>query len=116
MARPKRSLLATAAETSAPPTILDEGHAIARVKKAEGNNLYCVELPLVKEPLLVEMPSRFRSQIWLKRGGYVVVNTFAFEGRENKLSGEIVNVVRNERQWRKQAYWFVRSSIGVGQN
>lgn len=110
MARPKRNLLATAAETSAPPAVLDEGHAIARVQKAEGNNLYSVELPSVKEPLLVELPSRFRSQIWIKRGGYVVVNTFAFDDRDNKLSGEIVNVVRDERQWRKQAYWFVLSS------
>jgi probable RNA-binding protein EIF1AD len=110
MVRPKRNLLATAAETSAPPTVLDEGHAIARVKKAEGNNLYSVELPSVKEPQLVELPSRFRSQIWIKRGGYVVVDTFAFEGRDNKLSGEIVNVVREERQWRKQAYWSVFSS------
>lgn len=111
MARPKRNLLATAAETSTPPAVLDEGHAIARVKKAEGKNLYLVELPSVKEPLLVELPSRFRSQIWIKRGGYVVVNTFAFEDRDNKLSGEIVNVVRDERQWRKQAYWFEFSSF-----
>ncbi len=110
MARSKRNLLATAAETSAPPSALDEGHAIARVKKAEGNNLYLVELPSAKDPLLVELPPRFRSQIWIKRGGYVVVDTYAFEGRDNKLSGEIVNVVREERQWRKQAYWFVLSS------
>lgn len=25
--------------------------------------------------------------------------------RENKLYGEIVNVVREEREWRKMAYW-----------
>jgi probable RNA-binding protein EIF1AD len=25
--------------------------------------------------------------------------------RENKLDGEIVNVVRNEKEWRKQTYW-----------
>ena len=107
MGRPKRKLLATAAETSSPPPALDAGHAIALVKKAEGNNLYSVELPAAKEPLLVELPSRFRSQIWIKRGGYVVVNTSAFDSRENKLGGEIVNVVRDEKQWRKQAYWLV---------
>lgn len=105
MARPKRHLLATAAETSSPPAVLDQGSSIALVKRAEGNNLYSVELPLGKEPLLVELPSRFRSQIWIKRGGYVVVNTMAFDDRENKLGGEIVNVVRDEKQWRKQAYW-----------
>ena len=105
MARPKRNLLATAAETSDPPTALDEGHKIARVKKAEGNNLYLVELPSAKGPLLVELPSRFRSQIWIKRGGYVLIDTSAFESRDNKLNGEIVNIVRDEKDWRKKAYW-----------
>lgn len=107
MGRPKRNLLATAVETSTPPAILGEGQAIASVKKAEGNNLYSVELPSGKESLLVELPSRFRSQIWIKRGGYVVVDTSAFAERDNKLDGEIVNVVRDEKHWRKQAYWFV---------
>ncbi|KAF6234063.1 hypothetical protein HO173_007893 [Letharia columbiana] len=59
MGRPKRKLLATAAETSSPPAVLDQGHMIALVKKAEGNNLYSVELPSGKEPLLAELPSRF---------------------------------------------------------
>ena len=105
MGRPKRNLLATAAETCSPPTSLDEGHTIARVKKAEGKNLYSVELPSAGEPLLVELPSRFRSQIWIKRGGYVVVDTSAFKDRENKLNGEIINVVRDEKDWRKMPYW-----------
>ncbi|MCJ1455149.1 hypothetical protein MMC28_005503 [Mycoblastus sanguinarius] len=105
MGRPKRHLLTTAEETSTPPTALDPGHAIARVTKAEGKNLYSVELPSGKEPLLVELPSRFRSQIWIKRGGYVVVDLSAFGDRENKLGGEIINVVRDEKQWRKQGYW-----------
>lgn len=114
MGRPKRNLLATVAETSIPPAGLDEGHSIALVKKAEGNNLYSVELPPGKETLLVELPSRFRSQIWIKRGGYVVVDRLAFDSRENKLGGEIVNVVRDEKQWRKQAYWFVFQSPSKG--
>ncbi|MCJ1303439.1 hypothetical protein MMC08_006249 [Hypocenomyce scalaris] len=104
MGRPKRNLLATAEETSSPPASLEQGQAITRVVKADGNNLYSVELPN-HTTLLVELPSRFRSTIWIKRGGYVVVDTTAFEDRANKLDGEIVNVVRNEKQWRKQAYW-----------
>lgn len=39
-----------------------------------------------------------------------MVDTSAFDGRENKLGGEIVNVVRDEKQWRKQAYWSVTCS------
>lgn len=34
------------------------------------------------------------------------MDTKAFEGRENKLGGEIVNVVRDERGWRKEPYWY----------
>ncbi|KAL8694847.1 MAG: hypothetical protein Q9218_000607 [Villophora microphyllina] len=105
MARPKRNLLATAQETSSPPASLDPGQVIARVRKAEGKNLYSVELPAGAKPLLVELPSRFRSQIWIKRGGYVLVDTNTFVDRENKLDGEIINVVRDEKEWRKQAYW-----------
>ena len=105
MGRPKRNLIATAEETSNPPPCLEANHVIARVLKAAGKNLYSVEIPSHSQPLLVELPSRFRSQIWIKRGGFVVVDRSTFEDRENKLDGEITNVVRVEKQWRKQAYW-----------
>lgn len=105
MGRSKRALLATAEETSSPPPSLPSGHTIAQVIKAEGTYLYSVHTPSKSEPLLVELPSRFRSQIWIKRGGYVVVNTLAFDDRDNKLDGEIANIVRNEREWRKYSYW-----------
>jgi len=55
--------------------------------------------------MLVELPSRFRNTIWMKRGGYVVIDTLGAGVRENKIGGEIVNVVREEREWRKMAYW-----------
>ncbi|KAF2838738.1 nucleic acid-binding protein [Patellaria atrata CBS 101060] len=105
MGRSKRNLLATADETCSPPDQLSEHETIARVVKATGNNLYSVELPS-GDSALVELPSRFRSQIWIKRGGYVLVDTAALADRENKLDGEIVNVVREEKDWRKMAYWY----------
>lgn len=111
MTRPKRNFLATAQETLSPPTALADSQAIARVWKAEGKNLYSVEVPSSTKPLLVELPSRFRSQIWIKRGGYVLVDTSAFVDRDNKLDGEIVNIVRDEKQWRKQSYWHVSITI-----
>ena len=104
MGRPKRNLLATVEETLTPPDALSEGQSIARVTKAAGNNLYNTDLPSGK-PILVELPSRFRSTIWIKRGSYVVVDTKALADRDNKLDGEIVNVVRDEKEWRKQSYW-----------
>jgi probable RNA-binding protein EIF1AD len=102
-------MLAVAEETSNPPPTLEPGHMIARVVKGEGKNLYTVALPDGKS-LLAELPSRFRSTIWMKHGSFVVVDTTAFEDRENKLDGEIVNVVRSEKQWRKQTYWYAISS------
>ncbi|KAI9821839.1 MAG: hypothetical protein M1827_002421 [Pycnora praestabilis] len=112
MGPPRRNLQATARETSSPPSVVSEGQYIARVTRAAGNNLYAVELPAGIE-ILVELPSRFRSTIWIKRGGYVLVDTKAFDDRENKLGGEVLNVVRDEKEWRKEAYWpkeFVKKS------
>lgn len=104
MGRPKRNILAAAEETSSPPESLEQGQAIACLLKAEGKNLYSVELP-DRTRLLVELPARFRSTIWMKRGGHVLIDTTVFEDRANKLDGEIVNVIRDEKLWRKQGYW-----------
>ena len=116
MAPPRRKLQETVEATLTPPDTLASSQYIARVIKAEGNNLYSVELPSAKT-LLVELPARFRSTIWLKRGGFVVIDAEALADRHNKLDGEIVNIVRDERQWRKESYWpkeFVKRSAAMG--
>ena len=104
MPRPKRDIQAVADETVTPPNILSNSQTIARVKQASGNNLYQLELPSGKA-ILAELPARFRSTIWIKRGSFVLVDTSTLADRENKLGGEIVNVVREERAWRKTSYW-----------
>ena len=117
MGPPRRKLLATAEETMSPPDDLSDTQTIARVVKAIGNNLYNVTLPTEKE-LLVEMPAKFRSTIWLKRGGYVLIDT-AQQERDNKIQGEIINVVRDEKAWRKQQYWpkdFVKRTTVVAED
>lgn len=105
MPKPRRNLLATVEETLTPPNTLPENQSIARVIVATGKNLYHVELASEKK-LLVELPARFRNAIWIKRGGYVVVDISTQGERENKIDGDIVNVVRNEKDWRKKAYWY----------
>jgi len=107
MARPKRALHATIDSTVTPPNALPENHVLARITKAAGNNLYNGELP-DGTPILAELEAKFRSVVWIKRGSVVVVDTSALADRENKLHGEIVNVVRDEKAWRKMAYWCVR--------
>jgi probable RNA-binding protein EIF1AD len=106
MARPKRNLLATIDSTVTPPDTLPPSHQIARITTAAGNNLYNAELPDGK-PVLAELEAKFRSTVWIKRGSYVVVDTSAMADRENKLDGEIVNIVRDEKAWRKMVYWYV---------
>ena len=104
MPRPKRRILATTELTSDPPDVLPPTQVLARIMKNESKNLFSVTLP-TNEILLVELPARFRSTIWIRRGSYVVVDRAAFTERENKLGGEIVKVVREEKTWRKKAYW-----------
>jgi probable RNA-binding protein EIF1AD len=106
MARPKRALHATIDSTVTPPNALPANHVLARITKAAGNNLYNGELP-DGTPILAELEAKFRSVVWIKRGSVVVVDTSALADRENKLHGEIVNIVRDEKAWRKMAYWCV---------
>ncbi|TPX14006.1 uncharacterized protein E0L32_000400 [Thyridium curvatum] len=114
MGRPKRNVLAAAEESTTPPDALTPTQKLARVVKAEGNNLYTCALPAArgKDPatVLVELAQRFRNTIWIKRGGFVLVDLVPAEERQRqggggRVEGEIVNVVRDEREWRKQKYW-----------
>ncbi|KAK0701984.1 hypothetical protein B0T26DRAFT_615560, partial [Lasiosphaeria miniovina] len=107
MGKPKRSnVLAAAEESATPPDQLAESQSVARVVKAEGNNLYTCTLPNTK-PILVELETRFRSTIWIKRGGYVLVDLASADERapNSRVVGEIINVVRDEKEWRKRPYW-----------
>ncbi len=104
MGPPRRRLQETVEETLNPPQTLQNGQSIARVIGAAGKNLYNVESPS-SDRLLVELEAKFRSTIWLKRGGYVLVDTTTLADRDNKIHGEIVNVVRDEKRWSKASYW-----------
>ncbi|KAH0443803.1 translation initiation factor 1A/IF-1 [Colletotrichum camelliae] len=102
MARTKRTAQAAAEETLTPPDTLEQNQAIVRVIKAEGNNLYNCELPNKKD-LVLELAQRFRNTIWIKRGGYVLAERY--DEADGRVMGEIINVVRDEKAWRKQPYW-----------
>ncbi|KAF7559647.1 hypothetical protein G7046_g4507 [Stylonectria norvegica] len=105
MGRPKkRNVLAAAEESMTPPDVLKPSQSLVRVIKPEGNNLYTCELPNKKE-LVFELAQRFRNTIWIKRGGFVLAERYKVESHAGRAMGEIVNVVRDEKLWRKQAYW-----------
>ncbi|EPS32536.1 hypothetical protein POX_d05304 [Penicillium oxalicum] len=115
MAPPRRKVLATAEGTMFPPDELSSTQQIVRAIKATGNNIYLIE-QADKAQMLVELPARFRSTFWIKRGSYVVIDTQAQEERDNKIGGEIINIVRDEKAWRKASFWpkeFVKQPAAV---
>ncbi|KAI1335883.1 nucleic acid-binding protein [Xylariaceae sp. FL0016] len=112
MGRSKRDVRAAAEESTTPPDQLTNSQSLAKVIKAEGNSLYSCLLP-DQRPVLVELVARFRNTIWIKRGGFVLVDLISPKEQKGKIEGEIVNVVRDEKEWRKQGYWpkeFARST------
>jgi hypothetical protein len=40
----------------------------------------------------------------VRRGGYVVIETEGYA--ERKINGDIMEIVRDEKEWRKMNYWF----------
>lgn len=72
-----------------PPT---DGQEIVRVIASRGNNLHEVET-LTHSTYLVSMPSKFRKNIWVKRGDFVIVEPIE-EG--DKVKAEMVRVLSKE--------------------
>lgn len=100
----RRKIRNAAEETLSPPETLAPGQQLVRVVKVQGKDLYTVQTADTSE-LLVELDARFRGTIFVRRGGYVLVDTTTSADRENKIQGEIVNIVRDEKAWRKRSFW-----------
>ncbi|KAL2208601.1 nucleic acid-binding protein [Sarocladium strictum] len=112
MGKPRRAMMAEAEEALTPPDTLSGSQCIVRVIKAAGNNVYNCELPS-KKTVELELAQRFRNTIWIRRGGYVLAERYPADSEEKRVAGEIVNIVRDEKMWRKQSYWpkeFTKSS------
>jgi probable RNA-binding protein EIF1AD len=95
--------------TNEPPSELSDTQHLARIAKPRGNNLYTVELPS-KSEIVVELPVRFRNAVWVRRGGYVLIETEGYD--EGKIDGEIMEIVRDEKAWKKLSYWSVSPVSG----
>ena len=106
MPRPKRDIQAVAQETVHPTqTASQDLRPLPELKQSAGNNLYHLELP-TSEVILAELPARFRSTIWIKRGSFVPGRYFCTRGSgETSSVARFVNVVRDEKAWRKMSYW-----------
>ena len=108
MGPPNRKALTAAKAPLSPPDAIEPNHSLVRVIRPKGNNLFTCELPS-RKPVLLELAQRFRNTIWVKRGGFVVAERYGESAEETRADGEIVNIVRDEKLWRKQPYWCARS-------
>ncbi|XP_026724765.1 probable RNA-binding protein EIF1AD [Trichoplusia ni] len=69
-----------------------ENQSIVKVVKSKGNNLHEISTPAGEE-YLVSMPTKFRKNIWVKRGDYILVEPIP-EG--DKVKAEIVKIMNKD--------------------
>lgn len=82
-----------------------EKQKIVRIVCSKGNNLHEVESSdPVEENFLVSMPMKFRKNVWIKRGDFVLVEPID-EG--DKVKAEIVRILTPEHQkeYSKELVW-----------
>lgn len=84
-----------------------ENQTIVRVVSSRGNNLHEVESQVEgEERYLVSMPVKFRKNVWIKRGDFVLVEPIE-EGNKVKaeicriLTAEHIKIFEKERVWPK---------------
>ncbi|KAJ8942911.1 hypothetical protein NQ314_009886 [Rhamnusium bicolor] len=80
-----------------------ENQQIVKVLRSRGNNLHEVE-STDKSVFLVSMPTKFRNNMWVKRGDYILVEPIE-EG--NKVKAEMVRILTNVhiKYFKKDKVW-----------
>lgn len=80
-----------------------EKQQIVRVLNSRGNNLHEVEAA-DKSVFLVSMPTKFRRNVWVKRGDFVIVEPIE-EG--DKVKAEIARIVtsRHIKYFKEEKVW-----------
>jgi len=84
-------------------TLPQQGQTIVKVVAGRGNNLHEV-VDEKGESFLVSMPTKFRKNVWIKRGDFVLVSPIE-EG--DKVKAEIITIlykeqikhIKNENLW-----------------
>lgn len=77
---------------------------IAKVISSKGNNLHEVEPSVGSELFLASMPTKFRKNVWIKRGDFVVIEPIE-EG--DKVKAEIVRILtpQHRKEFTKDGIW-----------
>lgn len=80
----------------------NENQQIVRVISSKGNNLH--EVSDGTQNFLVTMPNKFRNNVWIKRGNYILVEPID-EG--NKVKAEIVRILTesHQKEFIKEGAW-----------
>lgn len=96
----KHVLLEVLQDDFSPP---NENQQIVRVLNSRGNNLHEVQTT-DKSVFLVSMPTKFRKNVWVKRGDYILVEAIP-EGV--KVKAEMVRILTNEhvKYFKKENLW-----------
>ncbi|XP_055386345.1 probable RNA-binding protein EIF1AD [Condylostylus longicornis] len=81
-----------------------ENQQIVRIVCSKGNNLHEAEPAHDAENFLISMPNKFRNNIWIKRGDFVVIEPIQ-EG--DKVKGEIVKILTatHIKEYSKSGIW-----------
>jgi len=81
----------------------DQNEQIVKVVAGRGNNLHEVLDPH-GDTFLVSMPTKFRKNVWIKRGDFVVISPIS-EG--DKVKGEISSVLYRDqiKYLKKEGVW-----------
>ncbi|XP_044126197.1 probable RNA-binding protein EIF1AD [Bufo gargarizans] len=80
-----------------------ENQRIVRVLGSPGNNLHEVETA-DGERFLASMPTKFRKNIWIKRGDFVIVDPIA-EGEKVKAEITFIIYKDHQRLLQKEGLW-----------
>ncbi|PNI93662.1 EIF1AD isoform 4, partial [Pan troglodytes] len=76
---------------------------IVRVLRTPGNNLHEVETAQGQR-FLVSMPSKYRKNIWIKRGDFLIVDPIE-EGEKVKAEISFVLCKDHVRSLQKEGFW-----------
>ncbi|KAG0328901.1 hypothetical protein BG004_002450 [Podila humilis] len=85
---------------------LEEGQRFARVLGSRGKNIHEVQFSNSEEGILVNLPPKFRSLVWVKRGSYVIIEP-AEEEEKSKVAGDISAVLFPDhiKHYKQQGIW-----------
>lgn len=128
MGRPNKAVQRLLASVGEPQDELKSSEVIGQLTKGLGNSQHEFLIPQSQysklvahfnreskekitesdRTIVVLMPPKFRNTVFVKRGGLVVVDLYEpneIDPKQEHILGDISNIVRNQKDWQKMAYF-----------